>query len=97
MNKKNYRALVLSFLLFFTSCSLVGEWWYERLDKIILKVFPPLKLLCWNVVIFGRNLTDEQYEVPTLLGGSFTTGPLFSMSNAGKRPRAFGIEFGYEF
>lgn len=34
------------------------EWLYkplERLDKIILKVFPPLKLLCWNVVIFGKN------------------------------------------
>ena len=39
MNKKNYRALVLSFLLFFTSCSLVGEWWYERLDKIIANYF----------------------------------------------------------
>ena len=42
----------------------------------------------WSVVIFGRNLTDDQYEVPTLLGGSFTTGPLFSVSNAGMRPRA---------
>lgn len=34
------------------------EWLYkplERLDKIILKLFPPLKLLCWNVVIFGKN------------------------------------------
>ena len=34
------------------------EWLYkplERLDKIILKIFPPLKLLCWNVVIFGKN------------------------------------------
>ena len=34
------------------------EWLYkplEKLDKIILKVFPPLKLLCWNVVIFGKN------------------------------------------
>ncbi len=51
----------------------------------------------WSVVIFGRNLTDDQYEVPTLLGGSFTTGPLFSVSNAGMRPRAVGIELGYEF
>ena len=51
----------------------------------------------WNIVLFGRNLTDDQYEVPTLLGGSFTTGPLFSVSNAGMRPRAIGIEFGYEF
>ena len=34
------------------------EWLYkplERLDRIILKIFPPLKLLCWNVVIFGKN------------------------------------------
>ena len=51
----------------------------------------------WSVVVFGRNLTDEQFEVPTLLGGSFTSGPLFSVSNAGKRPRAIGIELGYEF
>tara|TARA_A100001234_G_scaffold77717_2_gene68773 strand:+ start:3945 stop:6347 length:2403 start_codon:yes stop_codon:yes gene_type:complete len=51
----------------------------------------------WSIVIFGRNLTDDQYEVPTLLGGSFTTGPLFSVSNAGMRPRAVGIELGYEF
>jgi iron complex outermembrane receptor protein len=51
----------------------------------------------WSVVIFGRNLTDDQYEVPTLLGGSFTSGPLFSVSNAGMRPRAIGIELGYEF
>ena len=51
----------------------------------------------WSIVIFGRNLTDDQYEVPTLLGGSFTSGPLFSVSNAGMRPRAVGIELGYEF
>ena len=51
----------------------------------------------WSVVIFGRNLTDDQYEVPTLLGGSFVSGPLFSVSNAGMRPRAIGIELGYEF
>lgn len=34
------------------------SWLYkplEFLDKIILKVFPPLKLLCWNIVVISKN------------------------------------------
>ncbi len=34
------------------------SWLYkplEFLDKIILKVFPPFKLLCWNIVVISRN------------------------------------------
>lgn len=27
----------------------------EFLDRILLKVFPPLRMLCWNVVIFARG------------------------------------------
>ena len=32
------------------------KWLYsplEKLDKLVLKVFPPLKWLCWNIVIIG--------------------------------------------
>lgn len=34
------------------------EWIYkplEKIDKIILNLFPPLRLLCWNVVIYGKK------------------------------------------
>ena len=34
------------------------SWLYkplEFLDKIILKVFPPFKLLCWNIVVISKN------------------------------------------
>ncbi len=27
----------------------------EKFDKFILKVFPPLRLLCWNIVIFAKK------------------------------------------
>jgi 2-polyprenyl-3-methyl-5-hydroxy-6-metoxy-1,4-benzoquinol methylase len=26
----------------------------ERLDKILLKIFPPLRLLCWNIVVISK-------------------------------------------
>lgn len=35
------------------------RWLYnplEKLDKLLLKIFPPLRLLCWNVVIVARHL-----------------------------------------
>lgn len=34
------------------------SWLYlplERLDRLLLKVFPPLRLLCWNVVVVAYN------------------------------------------
>ena len=34
------------------------EWIYkplEKLDKLILFLLPPLKLLCWNIVIFAHK------------------------------------------
>ena len=37
-------------------------WLYKPLaflDEIVLSVFPPLKLLCWNVVVIARNAKDS--------------------------------------
>lgn len=34
------------------------RWLYlplEKLDKVLLKIFPPLRLLCWNVVLVGKK------------------------------------------
>ena len=40
MNKKNYKLFRSSLaLVFLTSCSLVGEWWYERMDRYIANYF----------------------------------------------------------
>ena len=36
-------------------------WLYKPLafiDEIVLAIFPPLKLLCWNVVVIARNAKD---------------------------------------
>lgn len=34
------------------------QWLYnplEKLDKFILKIFPPFRLLCWNIVVVAKN------------------------------------------
>lgn len=34
------------------------QWLYnplEKLDKFLLKIFPPLRLLCWNIVVVAKN------------------------------------------
>ncbi len=42
----------------------------------------------WSVVAFGRNLTDERYEVFTPIATLFANGTL-------NRPRSYGVEFEY--
>jgi iron complex outermembrane recepter protein len=61
----------------------------------------------WSVVAFGRNLTDEEYEIFTPIGGSPTatceqnpvepncTG-LFAVGSL-NRPRTYGVEVEYNF
>ena len=52
--------------------------------------------------VFGRNLTDSEFEVPTVLGGNAETpsraaaGPLFIPGTI-NRPRQFGFEIEYSF
>ncbi|MEM7220749.1 MAG: TonB-dependent receptor [Pseudomonadota bacterium] len=52
--------------------------------------------------VFGRNLTDSAFEVPTVLGGNAETpsqmaaGPLFIPGTI-NRPRSFGLELEYSF
>jgi iron complex outermembrane receptor protein len=61
----------------------------------------------WSVTAFGRNLTDEEYEIFTPIGGSPTatceanpvepncTG-LFAVGSL-NNPRSYGVEVTYEF
>jgi len=44
----------------------------------------------WSVAAFGRNLTDERYEIFTPIAALFAVGNV-------NRPRTFGIEATYEF
>ena len=53
MNKKNYKLFGLSLtLVFLTSCSLVGEWWYERMDRYIANYF-------YEYADFDKNQRNE--------------------------------------
>ena len=55
-----------------------------------------------SLSFFGRNLTDSEFEVPTVLGGNAETpsraaaGPLFIPGTI-NRPRQFGFEVEYSF
>jgi hypothetical protein len=44
----------------------------------------------WSVVAFGRNPTDEEFEIFTPIATLFAVGTV-------SRPRTFGIEFEYDF
>jgi iron complex outermembrane receptor protein len=44
----------------------------------------------WSVVAFGRNLTDEEYEIFTPIATLFAVGTV-------NRPRTYGVEVLYEF
>ncbi len=44
----------------------------------------------WSVVAFGRNLTDERYEIFTPVATLFAVGTL-------NRPRSYGVELEYRF
>jgi iron complex outermembrane receptor protein len=44
----------------------------------------------WAVTAFGRNLTDEEYEIFTPIAALFANGTV-------NRPRTYGIEFEYDF
>ncbi len=59
----------------------------------------------WSVSVFGRNLTDEEFEIFTPIGGdptSVCTQPgksctgLFAVGSL-NRPRSYGVEFEYDF
>ena len=50
----------------------------------------------WSISLFGRNLTDERFEYPTVLGGSPVSAPLFSAGTV-NRPMSMGIDFSYDF
>ena len=53
MYKKKNKILGLAlFFIIVSSCSLVGEWWYERLDKIIANYF-------YEYAEFDRKQKDE--------------------------------------
>ena len=53
MNKKNYKLFGSSLaLVFLTSCSLVGEWWYERMDRYIANYF-------YEYADFDKNQRNE--------------------------------------
>jgi len=49
----------------------------------------------WSVSVFGRNLTDEQFETQVLLAAEPPLG-LFGVGSV-NRPRTYGIEFEYNF
>jgi iron complex outermembrane receptor protein len=44
----------------------------------------------WAITAFGRNLTDEEYEIFTPIATLFAVGTV-------NRPRTYGIEFEYDF
>jgi hypothetical protein len=44
----------------------------------------------WSVVAFGRNLTDERFEVFSPISNLFAAGNI-------NKPRSYGIEFQYNF
>ncbi len=54
------------------------------------------------ITAYGKNLTDTQTEIPTVLGGNAETpsrpasGPLFIPGTI-NRPRQFGVEASYQF
>ena len=50
----------------------------------------------WSISLFGRNLTDERFEFPTVLGGSPVSAPLFSAGTV-NRPRSMGIDISFDF
>ena len=56
----------------------------------------------FSITVFGRNLTESETEVPTVLGGNAATpsraaaGPLFIPGTI-NRPRSFGLEVAYQF
>ena len=56
----------------------------------------------FSLTLFGRNLTDAEFEIPTVLGGNAETpstpaaGPLFIPGTL-NRPKQYGLEFVYEF
>jgi len=40
------------------------RWLYsplEKFDRLLLLLFPPLRLLCWNVVIVASNSRFKKY------------------------------------
>ena len=45
----------------------------------------------WSVVAFGRNLTDEEYEIFNPIA------TLFAVSSQTPRPRSYGVEVEYQF
>ena len=44
----------------------------------------------WSVVAFGRNLTDERFEVFAPIATLFAAGSV-------NKPRSYGVEFQYNF
>ena len=44
----------------------------------------------WSVAAFGRNLTDEQYEIFIPIAQLFAAGTV-------NRPRSYGVEFSMNF
>lgn len=45
-----------------------GKWGWlylplERFDRLLLKIFPPLRLLCWNVVIVASNCENTEQRL----------------------------------
>ena len=50
----------------------------------------------YSISLFGKNLTDEQVEFATLLGGSNVSASLFNVGTV-TRPRSIGLEFSAEF
>jgi len=49
----------------------------------------------FSITFFGKNLTDERFEVPVVLGGSNTTNPLFIPGSV-NRPRSWGVDVTFE-
>ncbi|MDC0587140.1 hypothetical protein OAP06_05270, partial [Gammaproteobacteria bacterium] len=59
MIRQSFKAIIILVVINISSCSVVGEYWYERIDQYIANEMLEYASFTENQKIFIRNFTED--------------------------------------